>query len=90
MSHLERKVVYMEPINPTSQQVAASLKAAIETAGLSQREVATRSNIPLTTLTRHLNAGGLEWDEIRAIAKILRISAASLITDATLQAAAAA
>ena len=83
-------MIYMEHINPTSQQVADTIKAAIKTAGLSQREVATQSNIPLTTLNRHLNAGGLELDEIRAIAKILRISAASLITDATLQAAAAA
>lgn len=74
--------------NPTAQQVAETLKEAIRAAGLTQREVAERSNIPLTTLNRHLRDGHLTWDEIRAISRLVGRSASSMINDTALRVAA--
>ena len=78
----------MEHINPTSEEVAATLKDAMKAAGVSQRDMAERTGIPLTTLNRHLNNGGIEWDEIRSIASVLGTSASSLITETTFRVAA--
>ena len=71
------------PTNPTGEQVAASLKMAIRAAGLTQKEVAERTNIPPRTLSRHLRGGHLTWDEIRAICRVTGRSAASVIDEAT-------
>lgn len=81
-------MIDMEHINPTSAEVAATLKDAMRAAGVSQREMADRTGIPLTTLNRHLNNDGIEWDEIRAIASVLGTSASSIITDTTVRVAA--
>ena len=78
----------MEHINPTSAEVAATLKDAMKAARVSQREMADRTGIPLTTLNRHLNNDGIEWDEIRAITTALGTSASSIITDTALRVAA--
>lgn len=89
MSQVERIVIDMEHINPTSAEVAETLKDAMKAAHMSQREMADRTGIPLTTLNRHLNNDGIEWDEIRAIATTLGVSATSIITDTALRVASA-
>lgn len=81
-------MIDMEHINPTSTEVAATLKQAIKDAGTSQRDIADAAGIPLTTLNRHLNNGGIEWDEIRAIADAVGKSAHALITETALRVAA--
>lgn len=81
---MERNVIDMEHTNPPAALVAETLKEAIGAAGLSQREVAESTCIPLTTLNRHLNNGDLAWEEIRAIANVVGRSASSLIADATI------
>lgn len=85
---MERIVIDMEHINPSAAQVAATLKDAISAANLSQRDVAERSGIPLTTLNRHLNGHGLTWDEIRSISTVVGRSASSMIADTAIRVAA--
>lgn len=81
-------MIDMEHINPTSAEVAETIKEAMRAARVSQRDMADRTGIPLSTLNRHLNNSGIEWDEIRAIASVLGTSASSLITEASFKVAA--
>ena len=69
-------MIDMEHTNPPAALVAETLKEAIGAAGLSQREVAESTCIPLTTLNRHLNNGDLAWEEIRSTLHAARSSAA--------------
>ena len=73
----------MNHITPTAVELSATLRRALREAGVSQREVSQRFDIPLTTLNRHLSRGAVSWDEIRAVSIATRRSAASLIAEAS-------
>lgn len=65
---------------PTYDEISEAIKAEIASAGLSQREVAEMSGIPLATLDRRLNSGSpLLYPELRAIAHVLGRPASELL-----------
>lgn len=69
--------------NDTSHRIARAVSAAIKRAGLSENAVATRSGIPQTTLNRRLaGISPLTVIELAAIAEVLGVTVAALITPA--------
>lgn len=65
-----------------AQRIAEKVTAAIQAAGLSQREVAAETGIPLVTLNRRLNGHApFTVAELYCVAVALRVSAASLYPD---------
>jgi len=72
----------MEHPSPTSNELADTIKDALKASNLSQRDLADEAGIPLTTLNRKLNGAPLDWDELRAIARVLRRSASGIIAEA--------
>lgn len=62
------------------RQITAEVQAAVATAGLSQRELALKSGIPLATLARRLSGMGKGFtvSEVIAVADVLGISLVEL------------
>lgn len=71
----------MDTPEAVARQVAVEIKAAMASAGLSQREVADATNIPLVTLNRRLTGSGKPFDfgEVSAITAVLGISLTELV-----------
>jgi len=83
---MERRVVDME--YPTSTDLAATIKAAMKSKKLSQRELAEVTCIPQSTLHRRLNGSAPTWDELTAIAEAVGRTASSLIAETEVRVAA--
>lgn len=64
----------------TSRSIAAHVSAALSTAGIPQREVASRTGIPITTLSRRLTGHSpFNTNELALIADLLDTTVSRLI-----------
>lgn len=75
-------VFHMEP-HQFAQRVARNVADAMDKAGLSQRDVAAATGIPLPTLNRRLNAQPgrkpLDTEELYAIAQVVKVPVETLV-----------
>lgn len=85
MFQLGTTVVYMKTLTPSNQQVAQVVKDAIVAANTSQRALAEKSGIPLTTLSRRLTGtSAFVMTELNAIAVALGLRPSELMQRAEL------
>jgi transcriptional regulator with XRE-family HTH domain len=69
----------MEHPTPTSAAIAAEVTRLIDASGLSRRDVANRTGIALTTLTRRLTGTSpFSITELAAVASLLGTTVSSL------------
>jgi lambda repressor-like predicted transcriptional regulator len=68
--------------HPTLRDLASAVREAIQASGLSVNETADRSNVPRTTLKRHLIDGKFGSDELPAVAAALGTTPSALWTAA--------
>jgi len=67
----------------TSRSIAANVSAALSSAGIAQRDAATQTGIPLTTLSRRLTGNSpFTIVELDLIAGILGVTVSELIAKA--------
>lgn len=81
-AHLVSTVAHMDSTTYAAA-VAQTVERAIRQAGMTIAGVAAATGIPRTTLDRRLRSGGLSAlsvSEVKAIADVLGVSAASLLT----------
>lgn len=65
------------------QHLARVVSEALREAGVSQREAATQTGIPITTLVRRLTGRSpLKHDELAALASLAGTTVTSLVTEA--------
>jgi len=76
-------MVHMEHRDPTAAEVAAVIRGAIARTGITQRELADRALVPLTTLNRRLNGDEFTYPELRSIAQALGTTATDLLCEAS-------
>lgn len=81
MSQMVTTVIPMDTPEALSRQIATEVRTAMETAGLSQRDVADATTIPLVTLNRRLVGGGKPFDlvELANVAGVLKLSVTELV-----------
>ena len=73
----------MATTTETSRSIAANVSAALTTAGIPQRDAASRTGIPLTTLSRRLTGNSpFTIVELDLIAGILGVTVSDLIAQA--------
>ena len=70
----------VEVATSAASQLPEAVRAAIETAGLSQAEVARESGIPLVTMHRRLSGRGRAFSvvELAAVGEVLGVSVVEL------------
>lgn len=80
MSRLVTTVIHMDTPESIARQVSAEIRAAMKLAGMSQRDMAAKTGIPLVTLGRRLT-GGKPFDiaELAAVASTLNIGVVDLM-----------
>lgn len=79
---MQPSVFYMEP-TPSRSALAATVAAALQAAGLVQRNVADETGIPLATLNRRLKGTNpFNVIELGAIADMLGTKASALLAEA--------
>jgi len=67
----------------TSRTIAALVSAALREAGIPQRDAASRTGIPITTLSRRLTGNSpFNTDELDLIADLLGVTVSDLIAQA--------
>lgn len=72
----------MPTITDTSRQIAQRVAASLKEAGLTQRQVAKRTGIKLSTLnTRLTGANPFNVVELDLIAQLLDVPASTFLTD---------
>ena len=71
----------MDTSEAVARQVSAEIKAAMLAAGISQRDLAAKTAIPLVTLNRRLTGGSKPFDlvELASIADVLGLSLTELV-----------
>lgn len=71
----------METQEPLARQIADEVRTAMERAGVSQRDLATKTGLPLVTLSRRLTSKGKPFDigELAMIADALDLSMVELV-----------
>lgn len=81
MYQSDTRVSRMDTPEAIARQVSIEIKAAMDLARLSQREVAEATQIPLVTLNRRLSGTGKPFDfgEVGAIAGVLGLSVTELV-----------
>ena len=81
MSRMGTTVIPMDTAQTFSRQVAVEIRAAMASRGLSQRDVAEATLIPLVTLNRRLLGDGKAFtvSEIASIAELLGVSVTELM-----------
>lgn len=73
----------MEHMTGTSQGVAEVIRSRLAAANISHREAATRTGIPLTTLTRRLNGTSpFSVVELASFAKVFQTTVSRLALEA--------
>lgn len=78
----------MEHAEQTSRGIAAVVSQRIAASGLSRREIANETGIPLTTLTRRLmGTSPFLVTELAALASVLQTTVKNLVADAERDAA---
>ncbi len=92
MPHMGTTVIHMDSPDFLARQIAAEVRSAMTAAGISQREMARATNIPLVTLGRRLTGAGKPMDmvELATIAHALGISVTELVLRAERRIASAA
>ena len=80
MSRLGTKLIPMETHEALARQIADEVRAAMARAGISQRDLADRTGLPLVTLSRRLTGKGKPFDvgELALIADVLGLSLVEL------------
>lgn len=58
MIHLDSTVAHMDSSEALDRQLTAEVREAMKAAGVSQRELAAETGIPMVTLNRRLNGQG--------------------------------
>ena len=81
MSRLGTTVSTMDTSEAIARQITAELRAALESAGLSQREAAAATGIPLVTLNRRLSGQHKTFDlvEVAALAELVGLGLTDLV-----------
>lgn len=82
MFHVGTTVIHMEHPAPTPMQLATAVSHRMEIAGLSLRETARSSNIPLSTLSRRLNGSPFLSTELAALACVFDVTVSNLVVEA--------
>ena len=73
----------MATTTDTSRIIAANVSAALSAAGIAQRDAATQTGIPLTTLSRRLTGNSpFTVVELDLLARILGVTVSALIAQA--------
>lgn len=89
MLHLGITVLHVEHPEQTSRSLAGVISHRLREAGISQREAAIRTGIPLTTLSRRLTGTSpLLVTELASLASVLGVSVSCLANEAEKGAAA--
>ena len=74
-------VICMATTHDTSLGIAATVSAALREAGISQRDAATRTGIPINTLSRRLTGySPFLVTELAALADLLDVPLPQLLT----------
>ena len=84
MFRLGTTVIRMDTPIALGRAITAEIRAGMESAGISQRDMAEATTIPLVTLNRRLTGNGkaLDMAELAAIAEVLGTSVTDLIVRA--------
>ena len=74
------RLLLMETSTDLAHQIAAEVRAAMAASGLSQRDLAARTGLPLVTLSRRLTGKGKAFDieELARISDALGLSIVEL------------
>lgn len=75
-------MLHMEHPAPTPGQIASAVTARMDSSGLSLRETARSTNIPLATLSRRLNGSPFLSTELAALASLFNVTVSRLVTEA--------
>lgn len=76
-------VLYMDTPESTSRGIAEAVKVALSTAGISRRDAAAQTGIPLTTLQRRLTGSSpFLVTEIAALAHLTGTTVSALVAHA--------
>lgn len=81
MSRLGTTLIPMDTTEAVARQVSVEIKAAMLAAGISQRDLAAKTTIPLVTLNRRLTGAGKPFDliELASIADVLGLGLTELV-----------
>jgi lambda repressor-like predicted transcriptional regulator len=81
--HLATYGYYMPTTTDTSRNIAAHVSAALSTAGIPQRDAASRTGLPMSTLSRRLTGNSpFTVTELDLIAGLLGCTVSDLVTQA--------
>lgn len=75
-------MIHMEHPAPTPTQLAKAVSHRMDLSGLSLRETARVSNIPLSTLSRRLNGSPFLSTELAALAHVFDVTVSHLVVEA--------
>lgn len=73
---------HMEHPTPTPRQIAAAVTHRMDGAGLSLRETARATDIPLSTFARRLNGSPFLSTELASLASLFDIPVSQLVAEA--------
>lgn len=81
MPRMGTKVAAMDTSEALARQIAIEVRDAMSAAGISQRDMASRSGIPLVTLSRRLVGGHKPFDlaEVAVVAGVMGLSLTELV-----------
>lgn len=81
MSQMVTTVSRMDTSESIARQVAVELRAAMASAGVSQRDMAAETGIPLVTLSRRLTGTGKGFtlDEVAMVASVLGLGLTEVV-----------
>lgn len=84
MSQMGTSIIRMDTAAAAAAQIPGVVRAAMDTVGMTQRELADATQIPLATLSRRLTDGGRAFDlaELSAVAGALRTTLTEIVLQA--------